>query len=828
MITDKQFHNLASATVHYRTDTNNAARNRKQLMRLLRVSYLFIRRIHRQSMDGKRFDVSCVIQLANILGRFWSCEQLHIKSIDLKKNHTSIPLNLSVFHTELELDSLRRNQFICSFSSTQNFAFSVDQHCTDFSENIIIRVSPPLETAFCIVLTRNQSAPKFSARERLLLEVLLKSCETLLSGRNSPSSLSDSGSIELAGCFEMLIDVSDAASGNQEFTQMAESVTHILTLCESINHASVWLPVDINAAVNCVAKSGQTEFSINGPEFREFVEAVIRQQSARIGDIAHSQVHENLPQDQHYLGTPMKIQGQVIGVLLIQSDASTTSVGVQHALSVIAQFVAMRLQLCEFSQQLSSNVEMLERNVKERTTALEKANRFLRLQIEERKKVEQQLKHEAYHDVLTGLPNRKLLLKNIYRALHVYRNDKNCPFALLFIDLDRFKTINDTLGHIVGDEFLIEVTNRIANCVREHDLLSRLGGDEFVILVEHIDVNRIAESIALRIIRELREPFFLDGQDVYSGASIGIAMCSDRYIEADEVLRDADAAMYHAKATGRGRYVVFTEKIRQRLVDEMTLDQSIHSGIDNLEFMPNVTFIYEPHTHKQVGMKVDVCWHHPDLGELGREHFAPLAENIGVMLDIERQLFTQLCQSLVEQGVTSSCHLISVSLSALWLEQQTALQDMLKLPEQYKLPPNIFCFSFSEEGVLAELEYCCDVLEQIHMAGFKVSINHFGSQVGALGLLARCPVDYVEIDDAFSQTLSSSHKNRTLLKAICQLSQHFRFQIILRGVDALALESVVLKNGIHFVQGNIQSQDISQDGFRAHDGAIDTHSLLTS
>lgn len=812
MITNEHSRDSSLESTTYHSDISAAARSKTQLLKLFKISFLFIRRISRQQRTGNEFSGENIVHLAKLLGYFWGCERLSIKSADLSQHLLTLPLSFSFFKS----DKIDQNFFgtACLESgellSVNNYAFSIRHFCEDCSESLVIEVDAPKCDSFCVVLKRPDTSPVFSSRDRLLLDVVLRSCEALLNESFYTEKNDFSCSVGMTSCFEMLNDVSEIASGDQEFEQMADSVTHILTAYDSINHASVWLPMDVNAAVQCVASSGQTEFSINGPEFREFVEKVLQQQSARIGDISHLHTSKRVPEEHHYLGIPMKIQGQVIGVLLIQRSDSTTSIGVQHALSVIAQFVAMRLQLCEFAQQLRSNIEMLEKNVRERTTALEKANRFLQLQIEERKKVEQQLTYEAHHDALTGLPNRKYLLENIHRALLEFRRDKNCPFALLFIDLDRFKTINDTLGHIVGDEFLIEVTNRIANCVREHDLLSRLGGDEFVILVEHVEVERIAESIALRIIQELKEPFFLDGQDVYSGASIGIAMSNERYVEPDEILRDADAAMYRAKASGRGRYVVFTDQIRERLVDEMILDQSIHSGIDNHEFLPQITYIFEPHTHKQIGMKVDVCWHHPELGPLGREHFAPLAESVGVMLDIERQLLTDLCTSLVKKAFAPESQLISISLSSLWLEQNNALEEILKLPENYGLPANAFCFSFSEEGVLDELEVCCDVLERIHMAGCKVSINHFGSQVGALGLLARCPVDYVEIDDEFSQTLTISHKNRTLLKAICQLSQHFRFQIILRGVDASALESVVLKNGIHFVQGDIQSQDISR------------------
>merc|ERR1712000_323960 len=233
-------------------------------------------------------------------------------------------------------------------------------------------------------------------------------------------------------------------------------------------------------------------------------------------------------------------------------------------LRFVSHHIAVAIERKRNTESMQQYNALLEEKVRERTRELDKINSFLKQQIEERKEIELKLIHDAHHDSLTDLPNRTMFTSRLELAVANKQRYPENLFAVLFIDLDRFKIINDTLGHHAGDEFLIEVSKRITKCIRGHDLLARHGGDEFVLLLDNFEYTSDVEEISARIIDSISEPFILDDKEMYSGASIGIAHVETYYRSADEVIRDADAAMYQAKSLGRGRLVIFDKSMRER------------------------------------------------------------------------------------------------------------------------------------------------------------------------------------------------------------------------------------------------------------------------
>ena len=267
-----------------------------------------------------------------------------------------------------------------------------------------------------------------------------------------------------------------------------------------------------------------------------------------------------------WLGAPLLIDQRVIGVIAVQSYDNAYEYTEQELsiLRFVSQHIGVAIQRKLAAEKQKQHQEELERKVFESTRELRQTNLFLRLQVEERKKAEQKLFYEANHDLLTSLANRQMFLEQLKRQFALYKRQPEVGMALLFLDLDRFKLINDTLGHHIGDAFLIETSKRILSAVREHDLAARLGGDEFVVLLQNLQGDHDAEEVAQRIIDKIREPYYLEGQQVNSGQV--------DYSNGEQLLRDADAAMYHAKALGRGRYAIFQDKMRDQMLRALGAD----------------------------------------------------------------------------------------------------------------------------------------------------------------------------------------------------------------------------------------------------------------
>lgn len=325
--------------------------------------------------------------------------------------------------------------------------------------------------------------------------------------------------------------------------------------------------------------------ALDRPLGRGFTEYVIRSGEAKLinteladklvaaGEIQRGVNSANLatPLSHSWLGAPLKIEQRVIGVITVQSYDAGYHYSEQELsiLRFVSQHIAVAIQRKLAAEKQKQHQEELERKVFESTRELRQTNLFLRLQVEERKKAEQKLFYDANHDALTGLANRQMFLHQLTQQLILSKRYPQTGMALLFLDLDRFKLINDTLGHHTGDAFLIECAKRLKMAVREHDLPARFGGDEFVVMLLNLHSPQDAKDVAQRIIDKFRQPYLVHAQSISSGVSIGIAPFQTEYMQADSMLRDADAAMYHAKAQGRDCYVVFQPEMRENMLQAL-------------------------------------------------------------------------------------------------------------------------------------------------------------------------------------------------------------------------------------------------------------------
>ena len=332
-----------------------------------------------------------------------------------------------------------------------------------------------------------------------------------------------------------------------------------------------------------------------------------------------------------WLGVPLNCDDQPVGVLALQSysEEQRYTLRDQALLTFVSYHVANALQRKRNAESLEAAYAELERRVEARTAELAAANTELHAEIGRRERIERQLKHEALHDALTGLPNRTLFLQRLGQALAAYRQDERKLFAVLFLDLDRFKVINDSVGHLVGDELLFQVGGRIRACLKTRDVVARLGGDEFAVLLEGVADPHTAVSVAERVIGELQVPFRLGAKEIFTSASIGVALPGPHYQKPEELLRDADAAMYRAKDEGRHRAAVFDDRLRREALSLLELESDLRRGIARNEFVPFYQPIVALEDGSVVGYEALLRWHHPDRGLLAPGEFLIIAEEAG-------------------------------------------------------------------------------------------------------------------------------------------------------------------------------------------------------
>ncbi len=377
-------------------------------------------------------------------------------------------------------------------------------------------------------------------------------------------------------------------------------------------------------------------------------------------------------------------------------------------------------------------------------------------------------------------------------------------FAVLFIDLDRFKVINDTLGHHAGDEFLIEVAKRIALCIRGHDLLARLGGDEFVVLLDNFEDEADVEEVACRIIASISEPFLLDGREMYSGASVGIAHLETYYRSADEVLRDADAAMYQAKTLGRGRYVMFDKSMRDRLIEELELENEFRRALREEEFDYFLQPVINLNDSSTLYKEMYIRWSHPAYGKIAREQFRQVAEHSGLTLDLDLFQLSKACDLLKHyENTDEPINKIAVNVSINHLLQASMVNQMIDVIASSNVAPSQLVFEFDENDLNRRSQFILPAIKKLKRAGVTLVLDNFGSGLASLSYLFAYPFDFIKIDHRFVKSLPRSQRNLKLIQSVMLISEHLKFQVIAEGVDSEAQLEALSEIECSYGQGKI-------------------------
>jgi len=403
-----------------------------------------------------------------------------------------------------------------------------------------------------------------------------------------------------------------------------------------------------------------------------------------------------------------------------------------------------------------------------------------------RKQWEARLVHTAFHDPLTDLPNRLLFLDRLGLCVSRAKRHPDYLFAVLYMDLDRFKMINDSMGHALGDQLLVEVGRRLQTSLRDTDTVSRLGGDEFAVLMDDIrqasDVSRAVE----RVRDQFLLPMNLDGRDVFTTASIGIALSSPGYQSAEELLRDADTAMYRAKASGEGRHEVFDKSMHEQAVRLLKIETDLRRAIERKELRLHYQPIMSLHTGLLAGFEALVRWQHPDLGLLSPHEFIPVAEQSKLIIAVTQVVLQEACSQarIWRSQFPPDLHFsISVNVPAKYLTKPDLLQEISALIAENELPPEYLRLEMTESGIMEDPESASQALSRLSELGVKTYIDDFGTGYSSLGYLANLPVHALKIERDFVSRLDVDERNSMIVRSIVALAHNLGLKVIAEGVE---------------------------------------------
>ncbi|HEX7369091.1 MAG TPA: EAL domain-containing protein [Rhodanobacteraceae bacterium] len=509
-----------------------------------------------------------------------------------------------------------------------------------------------------------------------------------------------------------------------------------------------------------------------------------------------------------WLGVPLVCAEHTVGALAVQSYSPEHHYTLrdQELLTFVSYHIANALERVRATESLRRAYSNLEHRVGERTRALALANRDLRAQIAERERIEARLKYETLHDSLTGLPNRTLLMQRLELALERYHSDASRGFAVLFMDLDRFKVINDSVGHLIGDDLLFQAGGRIRACVKSEDVVARLGGDEFGVLLEGITDADKASQIASRIIEDLSAPFRLASKELFTSTSIGIALAAPHYRHPEELLRDSDSAMYRAKANGRQRVAVFDEGLRREAVSLLETENDLRHGLTRQEFVPFYQPVVDIETGATLGYEALMRWRHPQRGLLLPAEFINVAEDTGASEAMDWQIFEQVCTQ-VNALAGSGDIFVGINLSARHFRTPDLDRRLLQLLADHEVPPARIRLEITERAMLENPPEAKRTLQILCNAGIRVALDDFGTGYSSLSYLHQYPVHALKIDQSFIRGLSSDSGDGSdaVIRSIVAMAKLLSMQVIAEGVETSEQRDILLKMGCRQAQGFLYS-----------------------
>ena len=420
--------------------------------------------------------------------------------------------------------------------------------------------------------------------------------------------------------------------------------------------------------------------------------------------------------------------------------------------------------------------------------------------ISERKEAERQIQYQASYDALTGLPNRHLLLDRVTHALRTAEREQTA-FGLLFIDLDRFKEVNDTLGHLYGDELLKQVAERLRGCVREIDTISRFGGDEFVVLLEDVGSAENSAKVALKIIRAVEQPLLISGREVTVGASIGITHYPDDAGDAVTLLRNADMAMYRAKEAGRNNYQFYTEEMNRQVQTQVSLGRALRRAVEQ----ERLFLVYQPivrvSDRRLMGFEALLRWEHPEQGPVSPEVFIPLAEETGLIGGIGTWVLRTACRQAADWRAAGHAWRVGVNLSRRQLDLGLGVEELMGIIEDSGTRPGDLTLEITEGLMLDGSDYTLDWLREVRERGIHLSIDDFGTGYSSLSYLKRYPMHTLKIDRSFIRDIETDPSDASLVEASLAMARSLGLDVVAEGVENAAQLAFLEQHGCEYAQG---------------------------
>ncbi|HEV2915366.1 MAG TPA: EAL domain-containing protein [Pyrinomonadaceae bacterium] len=431
--------------------------------------------------------------------------------------------------------------------------------------------------------------------------------------------------------------------------------------------------------------------------------------------------------------------------------------------------------------------------------------------ITERKQAEEQLLHDAFHDALTGLPNRALFMDRLSQAVERVKRHPDCSFGVIFLDLDRFKVINDSLGHMVGDQLLVEISRRLEGCIRTGDTLARLGGDEFTIILDGVKETADAVSMADRIQEQLHCPFNLDNHEVQISASIGIALSTLSHDKPEDILRDTNIAMHRAKSSGKARHQVFDTTMHFHALELLRLETELRRTAEGEEYCVHYQPLVSLETGQLTGFEALVRWQHPERGFIYPEEFVAVAEETGLIISLDRWVLREACwqvRAWQRQFPEQQSLTVSVNFSARQFSQPDLVEHVQRVLKETGLDAGCLKLEITESVFMSSAESVTALLRRLKGIGVEIHLDDFGTGYSSLSYLHRFPIDVLKIDRSFVTRIGAEGENAEIARAIVTMAHSLGMKVVAEGIETESQFAELKSLSCEYGQGHLFSKPV--------------------